>query len=85
MRQAFEHFSNFSGKNNSNNPSCITFQDLRRVADELKQADNGIKNERNQYHLSDEKLRAMIDEFDRDQDGCINFDEFRYIMTQGQT
>ena len=31
-------------------------------------------------HLSDDELKAMIEEFDRDQDGAINEQEFVYIM-----
>ena len=33
-------------------------------------------------NLSEEELQAMIDEFDRDQDGEISGDEFMYIMRQ---
>jgi len=32
--------------------------------------------------LSDDELQAMIDEFDNDQDGMINEDEFLSIMRQ---
>eukprot|EP01050_Picozoa_sp_SAG11_P007856 SAG11_NODE_666_length_7841_cov_24.388272_10_plen_57_part_00 len=31
-------------------------------------------------NLTDDELQAMIDEFDRDQDGAINRDEFFAIM-----
>lgn len=43
---------------------------MRRVARELGET------------LSEEELQAMIDEFDRDQDGEISLDEFVYIMKQ---
>ena len=43
---------------------------MRRVARELGEA------------LSDEELRAMIDEFDIDQDGEISQAEFLSIMKQ---
>ena len=33
-------------------------------------------------NLADDELQAMIDEFDRDQDGEINQAEFMYIMKQ---
>jgi centrin-3 len=47
-----------------------TIQNLRRVARELGE------------NLSESELQAMIDEFDRDQDGAINSEEFMYIMKQ---
>ena len=43
---------------------------MKRVARELGE------------NLSEEELQAMIDEFDRDQDGMISSDEFMYIMKQ---
>ena len=43
---------------------------MKRVARELGE------------NLSEEELQAMIDEFDRDQDGMISKDEFMYIMKQ---
>lgn len=49
----------------------ITVRNMRRVARELGE------------HLSDDELRAMIDEFDRDQDGAISEAEFSYIMRSG--
>jgi centrin-3 len=48
----------------------ISYRSLRRIARDL-----GEK-------LSDEELRGMIDEFDKDQDGEINEDEFIEIMKQ---
>ncbi|OEH79723.1 putative centrin [Cyclospora cayetanensis] len=48
----------------------ISFKNLRRVARELGE------------DLSDEELRAMIDEFDRDMDGEISKEEFMSIMKQ---
>lgn len=45
-------------------------QNMRRVARELGES------------LGEEELQAMIDEFDRDQDGEINEEEFFYIMKQ---
>lgn len=47
----------------------ISLRNLRRVARELGE------------NMTDEELRAMIDEFDRDGDGEINEDEFIAIMT----
>ncbi|ODV62704.1 centrin [Ascoidea rubescens DSM 1968] len=45
----------------------ISLKNLRRVAKELGD------------ELGDDELRAMIDEFDLDDDGEINFDEFKRI------
>lgn len=47
----------------------ISFKNLRRVAKELGE------------NLTDQELRAMIDEFDMDGDGEINEDEFIAICT----
>ena len=33
-------------------------------------------------NLTDDELQAMIDEFDKDQDGQINREEFLSIMSQ---
>ena len=46
----------------------ITLKNMKRVARELGE------------NLSEEELQAMIDEFDRDQDGEISSDEFLTIM-----
>jgi centrin-3 len=43
---------------------------MRRVCKELGE------------QLGSEEMQAMIDEFDRDQDGQINEEEFMYIMKQ---
>ncbi|CAN6674637.1 cell division control protein 31 [Trichomonascus vanleenenianus] len=48
----------------------ISLQDLKRVAQELGE------------NLDDEELRAMIDEFDLDQDGEINEEEFIAICAE---
>lgn len=47
----------------------ISLRNLRRVARELGE------------NMTDEELRAMIDEFDKDGDGEINEEEFIAIMT----
>nr|XP_015215761.1 PREDICTED: centrin-3 [Lepisosteus oculatus] len=47
----------------------ISLRNLRRVARELGE------------NMTDEELRAMIDEFDKDGDGEINQEEFISIMT----
>lgn len=47
----------------------ISLRNLRRVARELGET------------MTDEELRAMIDEFDKDGDGEINEEEFIAIMT----
>nr|WAW84821.1 centrin 3 [Halisarca dujardinii] len=51
------------------NTGKIGIRNLRRVARELGE------------NMSEEELRAMIDEFDLDNDGEINQDEFLAIMT----
>ncbi|CAM9577366.1 unnamed protein product [Heterosigma akashiwo] len=48
----------------------ISAKNMRRVARELGE------------NLGDEEIQAMIDEFDRDQDGEISRDEFKSIMKQ---
>lgn len=46
----------------------ISFKNMRNIARELGE------------NLSEDELQAMIDEFDRNQDGEINQEEFMYIM-----
>ncbi|CAL8101851.1 unnamed protein product [Calicophoron daubneyi] len=46
----------------------ITYRNLKKVARELGET------------LSDQELRAMIEEFDRDGDGSINLEEFLALM-----
>lgn len=53
-----------------NNTGKISLRSLRRVARELGE------------NMSDEELQAMIDEFDSDQDGEINLEEFLAIMLE---
>lgn len=53
-----------------NNTGKISLRSLRRVARELGE------------NMSDEELQAMIDEFDVDQDGEINLEEFLAIMLE---
>ena len=48
----------------------ISLPNLRRIARELGE------------NLTDDELQAMIDEFDKDQDGKINREEFLAIMSQ---
>mmetsp|Transcript_13605 Transcript_13605/g.16200 ORF Transcript_13605/g.16200 Transcript_13605/m.16200 type:complete len:117 (+) Transcript_13605:210-560(+) len=48
----------------------INIRNMRAIARELGES------------LSDEELKAMIDEFDKDQDGEISTEEFMYIMKQ---
>ncbi|WVW81210.1 hypothetical protein I302_103201 [Kwoniella bestiolae CBS 10118] len=50
----------------------ISLKNLKRVARELGE------------NLGEEELQAMIDEFDLDQDGEINLDEFLAIMLDGE-
>ncbi|EAN99948.1 putative centrin [Trypanosoma cruzi] len=55
-----------------NNTGKISLRSLRRVARELGE------------NMTDEELQAMIDEFDTDQDGEINLDEFLAIMLEDE-
>ena len=48
----------------------ISLKNMRNISRELGE------------NLADDELQAMIDEFDRDQDGEINQAEFMYIMKQ---
>ncbi|ODN73667.1 hypothetical protein L202_07214 [Cryptococcus amylolentus CBS 6039] len=50
----------------------ISLKNLRRVAKELGET------------LGEDELQAMIDEFDLDQDGEINLEEFLAIMLDGE-
>ncbi len=52
------------------NTGKISLWNLKRVARELGE------------NLSDDELQAMIDEFDKDQDGEISEQEFLNIMKQ---
>ncbi len=52
------------------NTGAISLKNLRRVARELGE------------NLQDDELQAMIDEFDKDEDGMINENEFLSIMKQ---
>ncbi len=56
----------FVGEDNSGK---ITIRALRKVAKELGE------------NLSEEEIKAMIDEFDFDEDGMISEEEFIKIMT----
>ena len=46
----------------------ISFRNLKRIAMEIGE------------NISDEEIRDMIDEADRDGDGALNFDEFYRVM-----
>ncbi|KDO26965.1 hypothetical protein SPRG_07678 [Saprolegnia parasitica CBS 223.65] len=48
----------------------ITLKNMRRIAKEMGES------------LTDDELQAMIDEFDTNQDGTINRDEFLQIMKE---
>jgi centrin-3 len=54
----------------NDNTGKINLSNLRRVARELGE------------NLTDDELQAMIDEFDKDQDGKIDRNEFLSIMSQ---
>ena len=50
----------------------ISFEDLKRVAQEL------------QFELSDDEIRGMIYEADKDRDGEVSQDEFLRIMKKAK-
>ena len=52
------------------NTGAISLKNLRRVARELGE------------NLQDDELQAMIEDFDKDEDGMINENEFLSIMKQ---
>jgi len=62
--RAFELFAGVSGARQDGREIKIGLEDLRRVAKELGET------------LEEEELRAMIDEFDVDNDGMISREEF---------
>ncbi|KAK2197201.1 bifunctional EF-hand domain/EF-Hand 1 [Babesia duncani] len=59
----------------------ITFGDLKRVSLELVCINFNLLNIQG-HELSDEELGAMIDEFDKDNDGAITREDFQGIMQQ---
>lgn len=70
---------------------CARPQNLRRICrelgenlsdDELRVRGVGTCRSRGVYIQRCFPVQAMIDEFDRDQDGEINESEFMYIMKQ---
>ena len=48
----------------------ISVEDLKTIAENLGE------------DLPEDELKAMVEEFDRDLDGELNFNEFKYIMMQ---
>ena len=66
-------------------------QDLQRVQNEVKVAERemnigdgsskGVSEEDGMVNVvGDDTLQAMIDQFDHDQDGVLNYDEFKTIL-----
>jgi centrin-3 len=47
----------------------ISLKNLKKVAREIGE------------NMKEDELKAMIEEFDKDQDGCISLEEFTSIMT----
>eukprot|EP01083_Nonionella_stella_P100396 283147_1 len=64
------------------NKGYITASNLKRVIEDLKGLSREMEIEGSHAFddIDDEELRAMIEEFDGDQDGMISEDEFRRIM-----
>ena len=56
----------------ANGKDTIDAGDLERVSQELSE------------NISEDELRAMIDEFDLDGKGSVNFEEFKAIMHDGR-
>lgn len=68
----------------NDNKGFITLDDLRRIRDEVKLAEEEM-NIMNSYFESsvvgDSALSAMIEQFDNDHDGVIDYHEFRNILS----
>ncbi|KAJ1883548.1 Calcium-binding component of the spindle pole body (SPB) half-bridge [Coemansia sp. RSA 1722] len=67
-RDPVEEFKKAFKLIDESNTGKITAVSLRRIARELGE------------NISDEEIHAMIEEFDLDNDGCINEEEFLKIM-----
>jgi hypothetical protein len=63
--QTFALFSNGTGR--------ITWQDLKRVCEDLDE------------HIEDEQLKRMVELFDETGKGYVDQEEFRKLMLQGRT
>lgn len=67
------------------NKGYITISNLKRVIQDLKDCDENILGREFTSlfdDMDDDELKAMIEEFDGDQDGMISEDEFMKIMSQ---
>ncbi|KAJ1646152.1 Calcium-binding component of the spindle pole body (SPB) half-bridge [Coemansia asiatica] len=71
-RDPVEEFKKAFKLIDESNTGKITATSLRRIARELGE------------NISDEEIQAMIEEFDLDNDGCINEEEFLKIMLSSQ-
>lgn len=63
------------------NKGYIQFSDLKKVVDDVNREYQQLgMDEEHLPVLRDDQIKAMIDEFDGDQDSVINFAEFKKIM-----
>ena len=67
----------------NNNKGFITLDDLRRIRDEVNVAEEEMQIMTSYFEGSDvgeDALSAMIDQFDDDHDGVIDYHEFRNTL-----
>ena len=67
----------------NNNKGFITLDDLRRIRDEVNMAEEEMQIMTSYFEGSDvgeDALSAMIDQFDDDHDGVIDYHEFRNTL-----
>jgi centrin-3 len=69
-RDPVDHLMKAFNLFDSDNTGKISIKNIQTVATKLGE------------HLKLSEVEAMVDEFDRDQDGYINRQEFLYIMQQ---
>ena len=69
------------------NKGCITLEDLQRAQTEAKEAERELSIGREGSGggmgvgvVGDATLQAMIDQFDQNRDGVIDYEEFKRIM-----
>jgi Ca2+-binding EF-hand superfamily protein len=69
------------------NKGCITLEDLTRAHSEIVQTEKELRQEFGEldvldsyWNVNEETLKLMIEEFDGDGDGVIDFEEFKRVV-----
>lgn len=69
------------------NKGCVTLEDLKRVQNEVRETENDMNlgldsnsSGNDGCVVGDATLQAMIDQFDQNRDGVIDYEEFKTIM-----